>query len=406
MSLDKIKHWEVLPSTGRHFDLLDGLRGVAILMVVCFHNFYFNPQSGLLIRCLGSLNGRGGVGVPIFFILSGFLISLPFFKVRATDATWYVRGYARRRAAKIIPPFYLSLIILTLYYLVRYSNLGYFWTALRWAVGICNFIPETLNFNSVYWSLIVEVQFYLILPLLFWLTRNSKLRQKIIINFGLLFVIPLLVRELTWPSDSILQGIKVQIGMTPSEYTFFLICRFPGQLDYFAWGVLFAGVWSAMPIDALKAKSEFRLLSLLGYVGATLLVTTIILGAIWINLFGVAEHAARWMTESDRLLIGVSGFLLLFFLFDPQCFGARILSAQWLRFIGVVSYEWFLFHLPLIWLFREMWPRTHGSLMLYVFKTFIPMGLSFLFAVGLYRYFSLPIMNRVRAGIKRAETPR
>ncbi len=404
MNPDKIKKWEILPSTGRHFDLLDGLRGIAILMVVCYHDFYVNPQSGLLVRCIGWLNDRGGVGVQIFFILSGFLISLPFFKVRKTDiSSWYVKGYARRRVAKIIPPFYFSLVVLTVYYLLRFSNPEYIWVAFRWAAGIYNFTPQTLYFNGVYWSLVVEVQFYLLLPLLFWLTSKLCARRRLIIIFGLFFFVPLLVRELTWPSDLTLAGAKAQIGLTPSEFTSFLMSRFPCQIDYFAWGILFAGVWSAIPPEGLSVpKNGMRFFSLLGYVGVIMIITSLVLGVVWTAQFDVISHPARWMVESDHLLIGVSGFLLLFFLFDPQCFGARLLSTQWLRFVGVVSYEWFLFHQPVIFLFRELCPKTHGNAILYLVKTIMPAGLSFLLAVLLYRYFSLPIMNRVRAGIKRS----
>jgi peptidoglycan/LPS O-acetylase OafA/YrhL len=46
----KLKKWEIKPSTGNHFDVLDGLRGVAILLVVSHHTFYANPQGNALFR--------------------------------------------------------------------------------------------------------------------------------------------------------------------------------------------------------------------------------------------------------------------------------------------------------------------------------------------------------------------
>ncbi len=347
--------------------------------------------------------GVGG-SANIFYSFR-FFDFIAVFQNAGGGGKWYVHGYGRRRIAKIVPPFYLSLVVLTAYYLLRYSNPEYVRVSLGWAAGIYNFIPQPLYFNGVYWSLIVEVQFYLLLPLLFWLTRSLSVRNRLIYLFYLLFIIPLLVRELTWPSNIILGGVKAQVGLTPFEFTGFLMSRLPCQLDYFAWGVLFAGVWSAMSLEFLQAKNEFRFLCVFGYVGAIMMITNIILGAVWMAQFEIIDHPSKWMLESDHLLIGVSGFLLLFFLFDPQCFGARILSLQWLRFVGVVSYEWFLFHQPVIFLFREILPQTHGNMVLYLVKTFTPAGLSFLFAVLLYRYFSLPIMNRVRAGIKFPRKP-
>src|SRR6267378_5946985 len=98
MKTESMKQWEVKSSTGKHFDVLDGIRGIAILMVVVVHTFYVNPKSGLLLRTIGDLIGTGGTGVPIFFVLSGFLISYPFFRDRSMDTRlWYPDGYTRRR---------------------------------------------------------------------------------------------------------------------------------------------------------------------------------------------------------------------------------------------------------------------------------------------------------------------
>ena len=55
MSAPKLKRWEILPSTGSHFDVLDGLRGAAILLVVSYHALYTNPASGMLSRLAGDV---------------------------------------------------------------------------------------------------------------------------------------------------------------------------------------------------------------------------------------------------------------------------------------------------------------------------------------------------------------
>lgn len=70
--------WHVTPSANRDYDFIDGLRGVAILMVVAAHHFYFNPESHGVVRYIGSVIGTGGYGVTLFFTLSGFLITWPF----------------------------------------------------------------------------------------------------------------------------------------------------------------------------------------------------------------------------------------------------------------------------------------------------------------------------------------
>ena len=84
---------------------VEGLRGIAVLLVVLFH---------------AGVAGFGGgfVGVDVFFVLSGFLITYPFCRARMQDPeAWYVPGYATRRALKIFPPFYLIIVLLAAFYL-------------------------------------------------------------------------------------------------------------------------------------------------------------------------------------------------------------------------------------------------------------------------------------------------
>src|ERR1700744_2002716 len=156
-----IKHWELSSSTGKHFDVLDGLRGMAILLVVSFHTLYTNPAHGFAARLAGYFISAGWMGVPIFFVLSGFLISFPFFKARKTDPNfWSQRGYAPRRIAKILPPFYLSIAIFIPFYWWQFHDPAYLVSAWKWATGLANFVQIPVGFNLSYWSLIVESHFY------------------------------------------------------------------------------------------------------------------------------------------------------------------------------------------------------------------------------------------------------
>lgn len=73
-----LQSWHVSPSFNRDYDLIDGLRGIAILLVLGGHHIYVNPLSGSLARFVGGVFRAGGFGVTVFFALSGFLISWPF----------------------------------------------------------------------------------------------------------------------------------------------------------------------------------------------------------------------------------------------------------------------------------------------------------------------------------------
>jgi peptidoglycan/LPS O-acetylase OafA/YrhL len=385
MNNDPIKNWEASTSTGKHFAVLDGMRGIAILMVVFTHTFYINPKSGPFFHYFAGLVASGWMGVPIFFVLSGFLITYPFFRERAKDEQfWYLKDYSRRRIGKIIPPFYLSLIVMSVYYLIWFRDPMYLLAGLQWALGVPNFTVFTARaFSGPYWSLIVEIHFYLLVPLFFFVLRGLKPIHVALSIFAILWVVPFVVRQMTWPGDFALQD-------TILYYT----RRFPCQLDFFAWGVLFAGgyvFWS-------DKRSKLRSLKFLGYAGLFLFAGTIFLDAYDFVRFPELYRETLGRIELFHFLAAVAPFLMLFFIFDPDCLGARFLSHPWLRFVGIVSYEWFLSHLPVVHLFRYLGGHAKGSLFMYLIITVLPLALTFLLSVVVYRYFSFPLLNWFRGG--------
>ena len=374
-----MKAWEVKPSTGNHFDVLDGMRGIAILMVVFFHTLFTNPDAGRASRAVGYLISTGWMGVPLFFVLSGFLISFPFFRQREKGSqSWYVKGYFRRRVAKIIPPYYLSIVIFAVYCFIRFSNPAYLTTGLQWAAGLSNFVRPAVNIPAPWWSLLVETHFYILLPLLFLLFRGMRSRPASLYMFALLLFIPIIVRQLTWPAEN-----------AGKDELAFRMYRFPCALDYFGWGVLFAGFFVTWPM----ISPNVRRLRLLGYAGIGLLVATIGLHAIWDADSAITFRPTRWSVEAFHLFPALSCFLLMFFLFDADCVGSRLFAWAPLRFIGIVSYEWFLFHQAVVMSFRTAFPAAHGSMLGYLFRTAFPLLLTFGFSVAVYRYFSFPILQ-------------
>jgi len=289
MSAPQLKRWEITASTGSHFDALDGLRGIAILLVVSFHALYTNPANGMLAQLGNDVIQAGWMGVPIFFVLSGFLISYPFFLKRAVNPqAWYQRGYAWRRAGKIIPPFYLSIILFIGFYWWQYHDPAYFGSAWKWALGLGNFIPISPNFNGVYWSLIVESHFYIVLPVLFWLTRGLSVRRTSKLMFLVLFLVPLVARQFCWPAN-----VFVLPDYTTPLYAdvWLKLSRFPCQLDYFAWGLIFAAVYVTL---AAEGGGHLKVLSVLGYVGMGLMAATLIFRGIWTTQFDIRTYVRRW----------------------------------------------------------------------------------------------------------------
>ena len=109
--------------------------------------------------------------------------------------------------------------------------------------------------------------------------------------------------------------------------------------------------------------------------------------------------------ETTRQLTQVSAFLLLFFVLDPECLGSRFFASPAMRFIGIVSFEWFLIHQPMLFSFRRWFGGAHASFPRYFVITLAPLVITFAMAVLIYHNFSLPILRWARARARAAGKP-
>jgi peptidoglycan/LPS O-acetylase OafA/YrhL len=145
----------------KHMPELDSLRGVAILMVIFLHGLYWSPHLGALHGPVGLLNRIsrfGGRGVNLFFVLSGFLITGILIDSR-TKKHFYRRFYARR-ARRILPVFYVTLVVLlcTPGQSRTYLALSCFFLA------NCAYLFAIPMTYPMLWTLAVEEHFYLLWP--------------------------------------------------------------------------------------------------------------------------------------------------------------------------------------------------------------------------------------------------
>lgn len=364
------------PSSGRFVASLDGLRAVAILLVVAYHTFYVNPASALAPYLFGFLHS-GQLGVQMFFVLSGYLIGNSVFrKAEAFDAA----DYARRRFAKICPPFFLSLVLVLPFtvFWKGHSLAEYVWMTVAYILTIPNFQRLDTYTNPVYWSLLCEVHFYIALPLVFFLLRRF-VRKPDIVTTALFLLIPPALRLATWPSPT-----------ADDVDSFVQLARFPKTFDCFGYGMAFACIaarWS--PGDSAR-----RTASHFASAGAALLVLALVSYGIVDGSIGLFRNYAVWKYELFRGTVCLSTFLLLFVtLAPPDYLLNRILSRGPLLLIGTVSYEWFLLHMPPNQFMYEYLGKARGSILLYAGKTFVPALLTLVLAVVVYRFFSYPILR-------------
>jgi peptidoglycan/LPS O-acetylase OafA/YrhL len=178
----------------------DGLRALACLLVVSHHTTQrFNPESSAqLIQSIHFFGMRGEVGVSLFFVLSGCLLSLPFWNSFVNgDPFPSLRFYAINRAARIIPAYWFNLLFCTLVAIWVFDQNINWWRLISGLFFVnsyhySSFFPAELN--GPLWSIGLEVSCYVLLPaVLFLIIKNTK---KISVAFagiiGVIFVLQIL----------------------------------------------------------------------------------------------------------------------------------------------------------------------------------------------------------------------
>jgi peptidoglycan/LPS O-acetylase OafA/YrhL len=178
-----------LPRSSGHMLRLDGLRGIAIILVMLFHLALFRPACRLDYM-VHRFTEYGWIGVDLFFVLSGFLIT--GILLDAKGAPHYFRNFYIRRFLRIFPLYYaFTLVLIFLYPLagehfraerdILVQNQWWLWTySVNWLVANVGDFSRTTLGTGGFWSLAIEEQFYLLWPaVVLLLSRRALLRTCI-----------------------------------------------------------------------------------------------------------------------------------------------------------------------------------------------------------------------------------
>jgi peptidoglycan/LPS O-acetylase OafA/YrhL len=211
---------------------LDGLRGIAILMVMV-HRFW--PRTGIGVAA--DVAGTGWIGVDLFFVISGFLIAGILLDTKG-DAG-YFRNFYARRALRIFPLYYLFVIGVFIAFAHNAEFLQRAGSPIWYLVHLGNVPEGLLGKNTPYWiaptwSLAIEEQFYMTFPLLVALLSRKRL-TIVLVSMIVLAPVIRLVTMLAWPEQERVQYL-------------FTLCR----IDTIAVGCLLAVLVRAVDIERYR----------------------------------------------------------------------------------------------------------------------------------------------------------
>jgi peptidoglycan/LPS O-acetylase OafA/YrhL len=367
--------WHVNPSANKDYALLDGLRGIAILLVVACHLLYVNPRFNPIVVFVGGVFAAGTWGVTVFFTLSGLLISWPFWKRKVKGATQAIPPrYGWHRFWKIYPPLALSVLVLTPIYMVSSHDWSYLGFAIRWLFGVPLVMPVSGKLNPVMWSLVVETHFYILLPLLFVCLKRVPARACLWIISLVFLIVPT-----GWRWFNLTRGVTFTLHPQ-------IDVHFPALLDAFSFGVLLGGLEAMGILKKSWAK--------LGDYGFALLAMALPATA-WLSLHPIIAEPLQ--KEILGWPVKIASGLLLCYIADPQHPRSRLLSQPWLRWCGIISYEWYLFHQPIIGWAQAIFGPSGGNVVKYLMVQGGSFIVGLVVAAVIYRYFSLPILKYGRA---------
>lgn len=316
------------------FPALHGLRVLAILSVVQFHvTWIFAGENGIAIdREFSSWSLTIFFGMDLFFILSGFLIGSILLHSLKTSGSQNLRRFYIRRASRTFPPYYLVLTILAALTPLTAMQLHH----LKWEYLYgTNFVSlqrkDILMFWG--WSLALEEQFYLTVPLLFFaLYKLSSDRARVILLVGL-WLAALAMRLVLYYARAPWTDLALYEALYFRPHT---------RFDTLVAGVLLAFVFNRWrePIRAFIADPFHRAL-----------VALPSLGCLWLllrpNLFGDEHtqlvHVFAWGSVTSIMYFGP---LLLLLLGDGPI--VRALSAPAFRRIATLGYGVYLVHIPVL----------------------------------------------------------
>ena len=377
----------------------DGLRALACLLVVWHHTTQrFNPEkSAAWIQGIHFFGMRAEVGVSLFFVLSGCLLSLPFWysfvNASPTPKLWF---YAINRAARIIPAYWFNLLLCTLVALWVFDLNINWWRLISGLLFInsyhySSFFPAELN--GPLWSIGLEVSCYVLLPAVLFLIIKISKRSSVAIA-GIIGCIVILQILNPWVINNFMTSNKLkgwQYGLTGGAKQWLPYWNIGSFFTQFLCGSL-----AALIIIVLRARGTLK--SLTFDLSAVLFATA----AIWLVANGLEPGAPNSFTKQPYMApffaILMAGVIVSASL-STQVY--KLLDNKLFQWIAKISFSIYLWHMFLIVIIE----RKFFSKYLYygltdlsewvMISSIVLMG-SIILAATSWRFLESPILKSAR----------
>jgi peptidoglycan/LPS O-acetylase OafA/YrhL len=338
---------------------LTGIRAVAALLVMLTHTAY--TTGNYTHGYVGLMYSRMEIGVPIFFVLSGFLLFGPWVKSLASGGpSPSVRRYAWHRVRRIMPAYAVTVIAAYLVYHFRTAgpNPGHTWMGFLRNLSLTQIYTDNYLFSYLHqgltqmWSLAVEVAFYVVLPLLAYLLVVVLCRRR-------------------WRPVLLLTGLAALALLTPAWLILVHTTDFlpdgarlwlPTYLSWFIGGMMLA-VLQSMGVRAYAMAS-----------------VPLAVACFFIVSTPIGGDPTTSPAELREALVKVAFYAVIATLMvAPLALGDRGLYAKFLAsrpmvFLGEISYEIFLIHLltmELVMVEIVHYPIYTGSVVVVFVVTFV-----------------------------------
>jgi len=414
----------LLPNPGKNVPYLDAIRGVAVLFILIRHTWGFSgePDYRIFGHSLAPFIVMMSSGVDLFFVLSGVLLSARFLRADATgQPAPSFREYMKARILRIGPPYWAVLLMVLVIYTPAMIPNDRIWSAHGAFMALAHltftqslFIVSFGAYMVVapFWTLTVEMVFYLILPVMVRAFYGFRWWQGIVASFVIAGLWLYACRYSMTPLVNFLRQHSFGLAYSEPGVRFFLSHQIIGYLPHFAIGCGISAILQRKPVSLFTSTRAGMVYIILG----ALILLAAMQGLGILHITHGFDNPERILDRSTRSAIvyyfGESmpfavayGLIILGFALARESARVRLSRFPSLTLFGVLGYSIYLIHMPLLYtlnqhaIMNDPDPMTHFPKLLILGGTVI-----LAFSAGLFMAVEKPSL-RWSAGVKKAHRP-